>query len=219
MKSKIKGVRFDSDTGKILYDTEDGAEEVDSGYDDATKIGRSPVTTNIAGALSGILEPVSGGEEYYKDKAPEANMAGRIAGIPNIAGALKSLILGGGRLAKNSTDAIRAAQKNFSKNKGAISPKEAQEGWKAMREGDEVIKYQTNRLGEVIKDLKPINSKKITDTVGYDTAKKLETLGVTSKKELSNDVVRKLHEMVKGVGFDDLNNPRLINAVKQIVGE
>ena len=221
MDKKVSGVRFDSRTGKIYYETEDGLKEADEGYDTLTKFGRDPTTTKIAGAIAGAVDPLSGGDDYYKDNAPMANTAGRVAGAAGMASALKSLIAGGGKLAKNSPEAIREAQKAFSKNKPKFTPKEASQGWRLMDEGgEEAIKYQAGRQGQTIIDFKPINLKNIANNTSYETARKLERLGATGGKELTENQIIKLNELVKKIPFDKLDaDPRLINAIKQIVGE
>ena len=220
MAGKIKGVRFNSDTGKIYTLDDDGNEiEVDDGYSNLEKFGRSDLTGKAGAFVNGAISPLDGGTQYYKDTEPFANTLGQLAGTVGMgAGLVGGLTKAGGQMAANAAKATNAASRAAAKKALRLTPAEAKAGWRLMEEGgDDAIKYLADdAAGSIIKDFKPINNNIIKKAVGHESARKIEKLGLTGTRELTENEIIKLHELVKAKTFDQLDQP-LINRAKAIL--
>ena len=215
MAGKIKGVRFNSDTGKIYTQDDDGNEiEVDDGYSNLEKFGRSDLTGKAGAFVNGAISPLDGGTQYYKDTEPFANTLGQLAGTVGMgAGLVGGLTKAGGQMAANAAKATNAASRAAAKRALLITPAETKAGWRLLGEGDDAAKYLANRAGTTLRDFKPINENIIRKAVGHETARKIERLGLTGARELTENEIIKLHELVKAKTFDQLDQP-LINRAK-----
>ena len=196
MAGKIKGVRFNSDTGKIYTQDDDGNEiEVDDGYSLLEKVGRSDSAANAGAFVNGALSPFDGGSQDIAKRASFANILGQMTGTigmaAGLAGGVSKL---GGVIAADTAKTAAAASKAAAKR--AL--------WRPAAGG---------RAGTLSRDFKPINDNIIKKAVGHESARKIEQLGLSGARELTETEILKLHDLVKYKAFDQLDQP-LINRAK-----